>query len=615
MARTLVTLRGAGLAYGDAALLDGADLSISEGERIGLIGRNGTGKSSLMRILARLEKPDEGEVLFADGLRASYLAQESVIADAPSVREAVVQSGLVTLSEDEADKWREISRLDAYLQKFGMDPEAPFSGASGGQKKRAALAAALSKDFALLLLDEPTNHLDIDGILILEKILKNELGSQKALLCVTHDRRFLDALATRIVELDRGMLRSYPGNFAAYEEKKAYEMNEERLASRRFDKFWAQEEAWIRKGIEARRTRNEGRVRRLEALRRIRAERREAMGQISMSVSSGQKSGRIVSELEGVSKSFGGKCVVKDLSYTLLRGDRLGLIGPNGAGKTTLISLILGKIEPDAGKVRLGTNLQIAYYDQLRSGLDLDKTVAETISPGSDFIEIGGVKKHVMSYLSDFLFSPRRALSPVKSLSGGERNRLFLARLFALPANLIVLDEPTNDLDMDALEVLEETLASYKGTVILVSHDRAFLDNVVTEVLVSEGGGAWREFVGGYSDWERFESTRKKEAPVLEKRVQKTAPKAPQPPKKVRLSYKEAKALESLPEEIMEKEAQKDALLKEMQDASFYTESTAESIKEKTAGLESLEKEIEALYARWDELEAKKALSEKKSKG
>ena len=497
----LITLSDAHLAYGDLPLLDEAALSIEPGERVGLIGRNGTGKSSLLSVLAGKQLLDDGQIQRQDGLIVHYVEQEPILPEAPTFRESLIARGNIESIADEKEKWRLYAKLDENLSRFELNPDGDPKLASGGERKRAALALAFTLAPQLMLLDEPTNHLDMRAISLLENICRDELKNQRSLVVITHDRAFLDNVATRIVELDRGTLRSYPGNFSAYEARKEEELAAEALERRRFDKFWAQEEVWIRKGIEARRTRNEGRVRRLEALRRERAARREQMGSIRLAIDAGEKSGKIVAEVTGLSKSFGNHVVVKDLDFTLMRGDRLGLIGPNGAGKSTLIKLILGKLKPDAGKVKLGTNLQIAYFDQLREQLDLNKTVAETIAPGSDWVEIGGERKHVIAYLGDFLFPPRRANVRVSSLSGGERNRLLLARLFALPANLLVLDEPTNDLDIDSLELLEQTLASYPGTIILVSHDRRFLDNVVTEVLAPEGNGKWREYVGGYAEW------------------------------------------------------------------------------------------------------------------
>ena len=605
---TFLTLQNAELAFGDQPLLDHADLTIVDGERIGVIGRNGTGKSSLLKVVAGQDKLDDGSRTVMDGLVIAYVEQEPFLPPAQNILESLIERGKFNDVADEQEKWKKIARLEEYLHRFGLKSDQALQGTSGGEKKRAALALAFAIQSDLLLLDEPTNHLDIDGILILEELIKNEYRNSKSLMVITHDRAFLDSVSTRIVELDRGILRSYPGNFDSYENRKEQELIAEDIARRKFDKFWAQEEVWIRKGIEARRTRNEGRVRRLERLREERAARRDQLGQINLNIDAGMKSGKIVAELENVSLSFGDKTIVKNLNFKLLRGDRLGLVGHNGVGKSTLISLILGKREPDSGTVKLGTNLQIAYFDQLRAQLDPNKTVAETISPGSEWIEIGGSKKHVMAYLGDFLFPPRRANVPVSNLSGGERNRLLLARLFALPANLLVLDEPTNDLDIDSLELLEQTLQTYPGTLILVSHDRRFLDNVVTEVLAPEGKGLWREYVGGYSDWQHYKP---KEEPIEKKEEPDAKPVSRKPRQtKIKLTYKENKELESLPEQLMQLEAQRDALLAAMSAPDYYTTHSAQEIKEQNETVQQLEEQINLGYQRWEELEEKKALVE-----
>lgn len=605
---TFLTLQDAELAFGDQPLLDHATLTVADGERIGVIGRNGTGKSSLLRVIAGVDKLDDGSKTIMDGLGIAYVEQEPFLPPAPSIRDSLIARAGLDLENDDQLKWQQIARLEEYLHRFGLDAERALDGASGGERKRAALALAFALNKDLLLLDEPTNHLDIEGILILEDLIKNQYRGSKSLMVITHDRAFLDSVSTRIIELDRGVLRSYPGNFEAYENRKEQELYAEDIARRKFDKFWAQEEVWIRKGIEARRTRNEGRVRRLERLREERAARRDRLGQINLNIDAGMKSGKIVAELEKISLSFGNKVIVKDLNFKLLRGDRLGLVGHNGVGKSTLISLILGKRVPDSGTVKLGTNLQIAYFDQLRAQLDPNKTVAETISPGSEWIEIGGSKKHVMAYLGDFLFPPRRANVPVSNLSGGERNRLLLARLFALPANLLVLDEPTNDLDIDSLELLEQTLQTYPGTLILVSHDRRFLDNVVTEVLAPEGNGLWREYVGGYSDWVHYRP--KKETESIKPEIkEKPIPKKPKTVK-IKLTYKENKELENLPGQLMQMEADRDALIEAMSAPDYYSNHSAQQIKEQTEAIEKLNIEINTGYERWDELENKKALAE-----
>ncbi len=601
-----ITIADAQLAWGDLPLLDRAQMQLDAGERVGLIGRNGTGKSSLMHVLAGRDKLDDGILTRQDGLVSVYLEQEPNLPEAATLRESLLARGRFEDIADEREKWAAIARLDEYLHRLRTASEQNPQAASGGEKKKAALALALSLKPDLLLLDEPTNHLDVETIEILEGILTQEYRSNRSLIVVTHDRAFLDTVCTRILELDRGILRSYPGNFAAYEARKNEELNAEAIANRRFDKFWAQEEVWIRKGIEARRTRNEGRVRRLEALRRERAARRERMGRVSMTVDAGERSGKLVAEVTSLSKVFGDKTVVKDLNFRLLRGDKLGLVGPNGAGKSTLIKLLLGKLEPDEGSVRLGTNLKIAYFDQLREQLDDTKTVAETVSPGSEWIEIAGVKKHVMSYLGDFLFAPHRAEVPVANLSGGERNRLLLARLFALPANLLVLDEPTNDLDIDSLELLEETLENYPGTVILVSHDRRFLDSVVTQVLAPVNylapDGRWMEFAGGYEDWVR-------QRPAIETLETGAVPDKPAAKKPVRqraerMSWKENKELETLPETIEALESEQEVLMQKMSAADFFRLPVSEQ-QAVTARSEALTQEIETAYERWEFLTQK----------
>lgn len=609
----LITLIDAHLAYGDLPLLDEANISIEPGERVGLIGRNGTGKSSLLSVLAGKTMLDDGQLQRMDGLTIHYVEQEPQLPDAPTLKESLILRGKLDETTDEREKWRILAKLDENLSHFELNPNADPKLTSGGEKKRAALALAFTLAPQLLLLDEPTNHLDMRAIRLLEARSQDELKNQRSLVVITHDRAFLDKVATRIVELDRGVLRSYPGNFAAYETRKEEELAAEELERRRFDKFWAQEEVWIRKGIEARRTRNEGRVKRLEQLRRERAARRDQMGSIRMSIDAGEKSGKIVAEVKGLSKSFGDCVIVKDLDFTLMRGDRLGLIGRNGAGKSTLIKLLLGKIQPDAGTVKLGTNIKLAYFDQLREQLDLTKTVAETISPGSDWVEIGGERKHIIAYLGDFLFPPRRANVPVSSLSGGERNRLLLARLFALPANLLVLDEPTNDLDIDSLELLEQTLAVYPGTIILVSHDRRFLDNVVTEVLAPEGDGKWREYVGGYTEW--FTQRQQENDPVAAAKTEKKAEKPAKNekprdviPQKIKLSWREARELEALPEKLEAMEKEQASIINAMSAFDYHSKSV-EDIKADKLRLEELEKSIADGWTRWEALSEKESLS------
>jgi len=595
----LLTLRNAELAYGLHPLLDRANLAVQESERIGLIGRNGTGKSTLLKVIARLAPLDDGEIATQDGVRIVMVEQEPDLPPSASVRESLVLRGQFDHIHDERERWRIEARLDEFLHRFDVVADRAPETTSGGERKRAALALALALQPDLLLVDEPTNHLDIDGITTLEELLIKG----PAAIVITHDRAFLDRVATRIVELDRGLLRSYPGNFAAYETRKSEQLAAEETANRKFDKFWAQEEVWIRKGVEARRTRNEGRVRRLEALRVERAARRERLGNVKLTLDAGERSGKLVAELESVTKRFGERTIVRDLSLRIQRGDRLGLIGVNGAGKSTLIKLFLGKLEPDAGHIKLGTNLQVAYFDQMREQLDPEKSVAETISPGSDWIEIGSERKHVMTYLGDFLFPPQRANSPVKALSGGERNRLLLARLFARPANVLVMDEPTNDLDIESLELLEDTLQTYPGTLLLVSHDRAFLDNVVTQTLVAEGNGKWEEYVGGYSDW--LAQRRPRDTPAAKPRAEakpapKTASAAP-----AKLSYKEARELEQLPKDIESLEQQQAELTERMSSADYHRQG-ADQIKADRRQAEEIELALAQKFERWETLEAKR---------
>jgi len=593
----LLTLRDAELAFGLHPLLDRANVTIGERERIGLIGRNGTGKSSLLRVIAGEQALDDG--LVERGHFAVVLVeQEPLLPAASTLRESLVQRGALARIGDERARWRIEARLAEFLHRFGLDEALAPDLASGGERKRAALALALALEPDLLLLDEPTNHLDIDGIALLEAQVRNV----RAAVVVTHDRVFLDNVATRIIELDRGLLRSYAGNFAAYETRKASELAAEQVSARKFDQFWRQEEAWIRKGVEARRTRDEGRVRRLEALRRERALRRARMGNVRLALDAGERSGRLVAELSHVSKRFGAGAIVRDLSLRVMRGDRLALLGRNGAGKSTLLKLILGTLAPDAGNVRLGTRLSIAYFDQLREALDPAKTLVQTISPGAEWVETSAGRKHVLSYLGDFLFPPERANAPVATLSGGERNRLLLARLFAQPANLLVLDEPTNDLDIESLELLEATLQSYDGTLLLVSHDRAFLDNVATQTLVAEGDGRWVEYAGGYSDWlvQRAPSAQEGEAPAKRPK----APRERAPDTRVRLTFGERRELDALPAELESLEREQHALSERMC-APDYHRHDVERIKADRRRAEEIERLLAARFARWGELDAK----------
>ena len=622
----LVQLSAVSLAYGHVLLLDHADLVLEPGERVGLIGRNGTGKSSLLRLVEGSTEPDEGRVWRAPGLVLATVEQEPQLDRASTVYEAVAE-GLGAIAKhlveyhaaahsgdmaalahaqealEAAGGWSVEHRIEAALGRLGLEPDLASASLSGGQRKRVALARALVREPQLLVLDEPTNHLDIAAIEALEDTLISFPG---AVLVVTHDRRFLDRVAQRIVELDRGRLASFPGNFSQYEQRKAALLAEEAVVQRKFDKVLAQEEAWIRKGVEARRTRNEGRVRRLDQLRSERAQRRDRMGHVDMAVAEAQRSGKLVAELEHVGKRFGDRVVVRDVSALVTRGDRIGLIGPNGSGKTTLLRLIVGELEPDQGRVRRGTRLEVAYFDQLRATLDDEATLADTIAPGSDFVEVGGGRKHVISYLGDFLFPPERARSPVKSLSGGERNRLLLARLFSRPANVLVLDEPTNDLDIETLELLEELLQEYAGTILLVSHDRAFLDNVATQTLAFEGDGRWKEYAGGYEDWLRASRATREDAARGAAAPATPAPAPRQAPaRKARLSFNDARELEGLPALLEALEAEQRTLAARLADPALYQDRDADP-KAIAARHAAIEAELEALLVRWEELEARR---------
>jgi ATP-binding cassette subfamily F protein uup len=600
MAATLISLIDGELAYGLTPLLDRASLSIVEGERIGLIGRNGTGKSSLLGVLTGRVAIEDGDLKVRSGLRVVAVEQEPTLPVAPSLTDSLrIRADLESLN-DERERWRVEARLAEYMERLRVNGSVSPEQASGGERKRAALALALALDPELLLLDEPTNHLDVDGIAALEELL---MGGP-AVLLVTHDRWFLDRVATRIIELDRGYLRSYPGNFAAYQTRKQDQLAAEAVANRKFDKFWAQEEVWIRRGIEARRTRDEGRVKRLESLRVERAARRERMGNVRLAIDSRERSGKLVAELTGVTKSFGEKDIIRDLDLTVMRGDRIGLLGPNGAGKSTLIRLILGQLEPDAGKVRQGSQLAIAYYDQMREQLNLEKSVAETLSPGSDWVEVHGEKRHVTSYLADFLFSPQRAGTPVRALSGGERNRLLLARLFARPANVLVLDEPTNDLDIESLELLESAIQDFPGTLLLVSHDRAFVDNVVTQTLSPLGDGRWRESVGGYSDWLRDrDSASRNTAPTAVDVTATTLSQASSGKSKSKLSYKEERELAALPAEIETLEHEQRQLAAALSSPD-YPHADAARVTADGSRIATIEVQLMGKLERWEQLEA-----------
>jgi ATP-binding cassette subfamily F protein uup len=630
----VISLTNAQLAFGHVALLDHAEFSLETGERVGLIGRNGTGKSSLLKIISGTAKLDDGLLVMQQGLKVAYVQQEPQFDSAQTVFEAVsaglgeLQALLDEYNEltsrlgggnddalmermhaiqaklDAADAWNIAHRVETILNRLSLNKDAAMGTLSGGTQKRVALAHALVGAPDVLLLDEPTNHLDFTSIMWLEGLLRDFKGS---ILFITHDRSFLDNVATRIVELDRGRLLSFPGNFSAYQKRKAEQLEVEAVENAKFDKFLAQEEVWIRKGVEARRTRNEGRVRRLEELRRQRSARREQQGQIKLDVATGERSGKIVAELIDVSKRYGDKTIVRDFSTIIMRGDKVGLIGPNGAGKTTMLKLILGEEAPDSGTVRQGARLQVAYFDQMRAQLNEEASLADTISPGSDWVEINGQRKHVMTYLGDFLFAPERARSPVKSLSGGERNRLLLARLFAKPANVLVLDEPTNDLDIDTLELLEELLEDYSGTVFLVSHDRTFLDNVVTQVIVAEGEGQWREYVGGYSDWERVRATAQAApAKAASKSEAKPAARESAQPSKQqkKLSYKEQRELETLPQLISDLETEQKTISEQLADPELYKQHP-EEVQRLNSRFAEIDDLLMESLEKWEAIEAK----------
>ncbi|HEX5127044.1 MAG TPA: ATP-binding cassette domain-containing protein [Rhodocyclaceae bacterium] len=631
----LLTLDNACLAFGDVALLDHAELVLEPGERVALIGRNGAGKSSLMRAMAGFSKLDDGTLWRQPGLKLAYVSQEPdfaldrdvfatvaegvgdaarLIADYHAAANALAhgdESAMDTLEAlqhqlDSSNGWAMQHKVEQVLQHLKLNGDTQVASLSGGGIKRVALARALAGEPELLLLDEPTNHLDIDAIAWLEELIRAFRGG---VVLITHDRSFMDGVATRIVELDRGTLVSFPGSFGAYQKRKAEMLEMEGKSNAEFDKVLAQEEVWIRKGIEARRTRNEGRVRRLEDLRRQRAARREQLGKVSFALERGDQSGQLIAELQHAGKFFGEgaakRWVINDFSARIMRGDRIGLIGPNGAGKTTLLKLILGDLEPDAGSIRHGTKQQVAYFDQFRTALDQEAMLTEVISPGSDYVEIGNSRKHVIGYLGDFLFAPSRARSPVKSLSGGERNRLLLARLFAKPANILVLDEPTNDLDIETLELLETLLQDYDGTVFLVSHDRTFLDNVVTQTIAADGDGIWKEYAGGYADWLRqrpaaddVKPATKPLVPVAEEKKAKA--------QKIgsKLSFNEKRELEQLPARITALETEQSSIQTRLADAALYSSAPQEAAILQ-ARLEVIEQELLKHLERWEALESK----------
>ncbi|MBK1718309.1 ATP-binding cassette domain-containing protein [Thiocystis violacea] len=630
---TLLSLDAIGLSYGQPPLLDEVSFAIERGERICLIGRNGTGKSTLLRIIDGEVQADSGQVRAGQGVRIGRLAQEVPKGQDASVFE-VVASGLGELGElareyfrrshalganaseedlarlahiqhqlDDQGGWEIEQRTEQVISRLGLDAEADFKALSGGLQRRVLLARALVIEPDLLLLDEPTNHLDIETIAWLEEFL---VGFPGALLFVTHDRRFLQRVATRILELDRGRLTDWPGDYANYLRRREERLHAEAQAADQFDRRLAEEEVWIRQGIKARRTRNEGRVRALESMRDERRERRELQGSARIRVSAADRSGKLVAEAEGVTHGWGGAPVIREFSTLILRGDKIGIIGPNGIGKSTLLKLLLGELEPQQGRIQRGTNLQVAYFDQMRAQLDPEKTVWDNVAGGSDQIEIEGSSRHVLSYLKDFLFTPERARQPVKALSGGERNRLLLAKLFTRPANLLVLDEPTNDLDTETLELLEELLVKYSGTLLLVSHDRALLDNVVTSTLVFEGDGRVNDYVGGYEDW-LAQRPRPAEPPTAKPPARQVGqePESAKPKRgSDKLSYKETRELAELPARIESLELEQAELHGRLADPALYQADGGEAVKVRTK-LEEVDAALEAAYARWEALAAR----------
>lgn len=626
-----ITLRDVQLAFGGPALLDGANFNLERGERVCLIGRNGEGKSTLLKLIEGSLLPDAGEVSIQNGITIAMLAQDvpmdsgkvaDIVADGAGEAAAVLKAyheasdacvlgdmdacdrmGNLQHKLDQLDGWALENKVNAILSKMGLDPNADLADLSGGRKRRVLLARALLTQPDVLLLDEPTNHLDVESIEWLEKFLLDQ--NNLTLLFISHDRAFVDSIATRIVELDRGVLRSYEGNYSRYLDLKAQQLEAEEKQNALFDKKLAEEEAWIRQGIKARRTRNEGRVRALKALREESKARRFQQGKVNMATQEANRSGKLVFDIEHLQVAFGNQApIIKDFSTLVLRGDRIGLVGDNGVGKTTLIKAILGEIE-HGGSVKTGTQLEIAYFDQLRNVLDLEKSVKDNVSEGSDFVDVNGQRRHIYSYLQDFLFSPERARTPVKALSGGERNRILLAKLLLKPSNLIVMDEPTNDLDMVTLELLEEMLSDYKGTLLLISHDRAFMDNVVTSTWVFDGKGNIDEYIGGYQDYlqQRPDQTVVDQKSDVKKAVAKAEAAAAAPTaKKVKLSYKDQRALEQLPGEIEALEQEQTELAEKLADGSWFV-TDADAATKASQRLAEIDEELLEKLERWDQLE------------
>ncbi len=624
----LITLRNIQLGFGGPLLLENVDLTIDQGERVCLLGRNGSGKSTLMKVISQEIPPDDGEMVVSQGAGIARLEQEvpgmfagtvfEVVADGLGELGALVKryheiSAALEAGNDgdllkqlertqheleAVDGWQTEQRVETVISRLSLNPDLGFEQLSGGLKRRVMLARALVQEPDLLLLDEPTNHLDIESIAWLEEFFQNYSGT---LLFVTHDRVFMQKLATRIIELDRGQLTDWPGDYANFLRRKDEMLHAEDKANQRFDKKLAQEEVWIRQGIKARRTRNEGRVRALKQMRAERGRRREREGVVSMTMQGMERSGKLVVEVNNLSYAWEGIPIIKGLSTSIMRGDKVGIIGPNGSGKTTLLNLLLGRLEPQEGTVEQGSKLEIAYFDQLRGELKEQLSVQDNLADGSDKVEINGVTKHVISYLQDFLFTPDRVRQPVKSLSGGERNRLMLAKLFSRPFNVLVMDEPTNDLDMETLELLEELLLEYQGTLLLVSHDRAFLNNVVTSTLVFEGQGRVMEYIGGYDDWLR----QRPQPAANNKAVSKTNANREQTPKSKqnKLSYKDQRELDGLPQRIEQLDSELTELHAAMSDTGFYQQDGA-TIAAANQRLEQLQQELEQAYARWELLES-----------
>ncbi|MFC1390237.1 ATP-binding cassette domain-containing protein [Acinetobacter pittii] len=627
-----ITLRDVQLAFGGPALLDGANFNLERGERVCLIGRNGEGKSTLLKLIEGSLLPDSGEVSIQNGLTVSMLAQDvpmdsgkvaDIVADGAGEAAEVLRAyheatdacmlgdmeacdrmGNLQHKLDQLDGWALENKVNALLSKMGLDPNADLADLSGGRKRRVLLARALLTQPDVLLLDEPTNHLDVESIEWLEKFLLDQ--NNLTLLFISHDRSFVDSIATRIVELDRGILRGYEGNYSRYLELKAQQMEAEEKQNALFDKKLAEEEAWIRQGIKARRTRNEGRVRALKALREESKARRSQQGKVSMATQEANRSGKLVFDIEHLSVSYDDKPLIKDFSTLVMRGDRIGLVGDNGVGKTTLIKAILGEIE-HGGSVKTGTQLEVAYFDQLRNALDLEKTVMANVSEGSDFVDVNGNRRHIYSYLQDFLFSPERARTPVKALSGGERNRILLAKLLLKPSNLIVMDEPTNDLDMVTLELLEEMLSEYKGTLLLISHDRAFMDNVVTSTWVFDGKGNIAEYIGGYQDYllQRPDDKvvdQKSDVKKAQAKAEAEKAAAQSNVKKVKLSYKDQRELEQLPAEIEKLEVEQAELSDKLADGSWFVSNADEATKA-SQRLAEIEEVLLEKLERWEEVD------------